>query len=214
MSIAPQNEQPDLVPADRDSFGQLFAKSLAGCPAAFGQLLEGCRNYLLVVANEALDSGVRPKGGASDLVQDTFIEAQRDFARFRGTTERELLAWLKGILAHRVANHHRRYGAEKREIAREIPLELLGTIGTSPVAVGTNVAAGERVGDDEIEQLMAAIGQLPVPFREVLRMRTWQRMSFAEIGTRIGKSAEAARKQWGRAVRRLQQELTDGSARQ
>lgn len=211
MTAAPRNTEACSRP--QDGFSNLVAKAQAGSRSAIGQLLEECRNYLLVVANEALDSGIRPKGGASDLVQDTFIEAQHDFVRFRGTTEKELLAWLKGILAHRVANHHRRYGAEKREVAREIPLELLGQVGTLPVAFGKNAPASEPIGEDEVEQLMAAIGQLPEQFREVLKMRTWQRMSFVEIGTRLGSSAEAARKQWGRAVRRLQQELANGSVR-
>jgi RNA polymerase sigma-70 factor (ECF subfamily) len=64
----------------------------AGSPEALGRALEGCRLYLLALAERELDAGLRAKGGASDLVQETFLEAQRDFARFRGDSEAELLA--------------------------------------------------------------------------------------------------------------------------
>ncbi|MGD9724415.1 MAG: sigma-70 family RNA polymerase sigma factor [Pirellulales bacterium] len=178
-----------------------------GSRVAFGRLLESCRKYLLFVANESLDSGLRPKGGASDLVQDTFFEAQRDFGRFRGTTERELLAWLKEILAHRLANHARRYGAQKRDVDRELPLDAEGAVNQpawQQALIGPVDAAIDR---DEQARLAAAISRLPEHVREVIEMRTWQRLTFPEIAARLGKTSEAARKQWGRAVRRLQDEL-------
>ena len=44
-----------------------------------GDLLEGCRQYLLLVANEELDSELTAKSGASDMVQETFLRAQHNF---------------------------------------------------------------------------------------------------------------------------------------
>ena len=46
-----------------------------GSPDALGQVLEYCRPYLLAVANEQLETDLQAKAGASDLVQDTFVEA-------------------------------------------------------------------------------------------------------------------------------------------
>src|SRR4051794_37421346 len=81
----------------------------AGAPEALGQLLEAWRGYLLVVAQRELDPDLRAKGGASDLVQETFLEAQRDFPRFHGDSEAELLAWLRRLLLNNVANFTRSY---------------------------------------------------------------------------------------------------------
>src|SRR5262245_26207367 len=58
----------------------------AGSSEALGQVLEACRGYLLLIAGQELEPALRAKGGASDLVQQTFLEAQRDFAGFHGTT--------------------------------------------------------------------------------------------------------------------------------
>ena len=52
--------------------------------------LDGCRQYLLMIANAVIGPELQAKLGASDLVQDTFVEAQRHLAGFRGTTSAEL----------------------------------------------------------------------------------------------------------------------------
>lgn len=187
---------------------ELIEQAHAGSNTASGRLLEGCRRYLLLIANDALDSGLRPKGGASDLVQDTFILAQRDFARFKGTTEQELLAWLKKILVHRVANNARSYGTDKRKVDREISLDLdagfwrpaLGEVLSGPADV-----ALDR--DEQAARLTAAVARLPKHLREVIEMRTWQQLSFPEIAARLEINSDAVRKQWARAVQRLRMEL-------
>jgi RNA polymerase sigma-70 factor (ECF subfamily) len=98
----------------------------AGSVEALGLLLEQCRHYLLDVANRELDSPLQPKAGASDLVQETFAQAQRLFDRFQGRSERELLAWLRAILLHGLAELTRQYqGTAKRRLGREVALEAL-----------------------------------------------------------------------------------------
>src|SRR5262249_2943096 len=92
-------------------------------PEALGRLLEACRPYLLLVANEKMQSGLQGKVGASDVVQETFLEALRDFQRFQGSTEEELRAWLRRILLNNLADLAIHYaGTAKRDVAREIPL--------------------------------------------------------------------------------------------
>ena len=63
-----------------------------GSSEALGRLLELCRPYLTLVADQHLSPNLRAKVNPSDLVQDTCLEAHRDFARFTGTTEDDLLA--------------------------------------------------------------------------------------------------------------------------
>ena len=68
-----------------------------------------------------VETWLRAKVDASDLVQETMLEAFRDFERFGGASEQEWLAWLKRILAHNVADFVRRYrGTAKRQARREV----------------------------------------------------------------------------------------------
>src|SRR5262245_24657724 len=101
---------------------QWLPAARAGSPEAMGQAFEACRDYLLRIANEELASDLQAKGGASDIVQETFLEAQRDFGRFAGGTHDELLAWLRQLLLHNMADFTRRYRTDKRRAGREVAL--------------------------------------------------------------------------------------------
>src|SRR5262245_48322024 len=101
----------------------LIAAARRGGWSALGRLLDDCRPYLLLIANQELPPDLWAKAGPSDLVQETFLEAQRDFAQFRGGTEAELLAWLRALLVHNLDNFTRGFrAAAKRDVAREVAI--------------------------------------------------------------------------------------------
>jgi hypothetical protein len=77
--------------ADWAKDGDLLAAARRGSREALGQSLEACRRYLLAIADRQLDQDLQAKGGASDLVQETFLEAQRDFGQFHGPSPDELI---------------------------------------------------------------------------------------------------------------------------
>src|SRR5205807_3039783 len=86
-----------------------LAAARGGSREALGQVLEACRGYLLTIAQQELDPGLRAKGGASDLVQDTFLKAQLHFGGFQGTSEAELKGWLRTMILNNVVDFQRRY---------------------------------------------------------------------------------------------------------
>ena len=86
--------------------------------------LERYRSWLGLLARLQMDARFRAKFDASDIVQQTLLEAVRDWPKFRGGTEAELAAWLRQILAHVLLHEVRRYGgAQRRAIGREVSLE-------------------------------------------------------------------------------------------
>ncbi len=186
----------------------LVGRARAGSRDALGRLLDACREYLLLIANEELDADLRGKAGPSDLVQETFLEAQRDFARFRGGTEAELLAWLRRILLNNVANFRRRYqGTERRRVEREVPLEVLDRLGRG-LARAAESPSGHAVRREEAEALDRALARLPDHYRQVIVLRHREQRPFEEIGRLMGRSPDAARMLWWRAFERLADELT------
>ncbi len=189
---------------------RLLAEAQDGSREALGRLLQACRGYLLRIARQALDPALAAKGGASDLVQETFLEAHRDFERFRGTSETELLAWLRRLLLNNLANFARHYrGTGKRHLGREVVLDP-GNSSTAPdrgLIAATPSPSGQAVTREQAEALERALGRLPEEHFRVLALRNQERLTFEEIGARTGRSADAARRLWVRAVERLQQEL-------
>ena len=72
----------------------LLEKARRGEREPLGQLLQLYRNYLTILATTQLDRRLRRRMSPSDLVQETMLAAHGDFAKFRGSSERELLAWM------------------------------------------------------------------------------------------------------------------------
>jgi RNA polymerase sigma-70 factor (ECF subfamily) len=186
----------------------LLAAARAGSREARGQVMEAFRPYLLLVAHQELSSRVQCKEGPSDLVQKTFEEADHDFGRFHGTTAEELLAWLRRLLLHNIADCSRRWDAGKRGLDREVPLDAGSSRRRVPeLCANTPSPSDQVIANEETERLAAALKQLPDNYRQILLLRHQEQLSFKEIGQRLARTPNAARMLWLRAVERLKEEL-------
>jgi len=182
----------------------------AGSSRALGQLFELCSAYLLLVANRELDRDLRAKVGPSDLVQETLLEAERDFEQFHGHSERELLAWLHRLLLNNMADAVRFFRhTAKRSIAREVPLDGAGSadaVGDALVDMNRSPSSSAAV-HEEIERVLEAIGRLPEAYRQVITLRHVESRTFAQIARRMNRSVQAVHNLWTRAIVRMQREL-------
>lgn len=167
------------------------------------RILESYRAYLGAIAAASLDPALKTKVGLSDLVQETFLAAGRDAESFRGGTEDDFKAWLRGIMLHLVSNIRQHYrGAERRRIDREIPLgPNAGDVADTATSVMTR-----HVREERDEGLARAIADLPEHHRRILEWHTRDGRTFAEIGQELGIS-EGARKQWARAISHLRRQV-------
>lgn len=198
-------------------FQALLESARAGSSESLGEALEICRQYLLLVANRELDEKLQAKGGGSDLVQETFFEAQRDFARFSGATRDEMLAWLRQILLHNVQNFRRFWlETEKRNADVEIPIQenQSSHLGAAELPSPQQTPSQWAMKKERLDAVAVALSRLSDEHRQVIIFRNQQHLSFEEISGRLGRTADAARKLWARAVEKLQEELsqTDDSS--
>jgi RNA polymerase sigma-70 factor (ECF subfamily) len=170
-------------------------------------LLEKYRGYLQLVAEQQIDPPLRAKVGGSDLVQETFAEAHRDFPQFRGVTAEEFHAWLLQILSRNLDDVRRRFGRQKRDVSREVPhadgRSLASQLPASP-GMSPSSLVRQRERDAELE---AAFEKLSDRHREVIELRHRMDLAFGEVGERLGISEEAAKKRWSRAIANLQSRL-------
>ncbi len=79
----------------------LITEARNGSDRALGQLLELYRSYLMLLARVQVGQSLQSKVDPSDLVQETYLQAQRHFGGFRGASEAELMGWLRKIMAER-----------------------------------------------------------------------------------------------------------------
>jgi RNA polymerase sigma-70 factor (ECF subfamily) len=168
---------------------------------------------LLLVANQEMAAELRAKVGASDLVQDTFAKAAAKLERFTGHTREELFAWLRRILLNHLANVTQAFRAtDKRQLGREVSLDGRSADRDTPaeLAGDDETPSAKMMAREQDEALDRALARLPEHYREILLLHSRDSLSFAEIGARLGKSAEAVRKQWSRAVEALEKLLGEG----
>jgi RNA polymerase sigma-70 factor (ECF subfamily) len=192
----------------------LIDRARRGVPEAIGQLLEAARGQLLELADQELPEDLRAKIGPSDVVQETAVEAHRDFADFTGTTAEECFAWLRMILRHNVVDAVRRYRESlKRNVALEVRLSSGPMSGVGTLVEPHRPPDGSAIRREEAGLLNDTLARLPADYRQVLELRYWSGLSFVEMAPQLGRSPEAARKLWYRAVERLQAELAAGAAK-
>src|SRR5437016_12283531 len=74
-----------------------------------GRSLERYRDYLLLLARSQLDRDLQAKLDPADVVQQTLLKAHQNWHQFRGSSEAELAAWLRSILARHVNDVVRKF---------------------------------------------------------------------------------------------------------
>jgi RNA polymerase sigma-70 factor, ECF subfamily len=181
--------------------------------AAQGEALQHYRPWLHLLARLEIHGRFQGKFDASDIVQQTLLEACRDLSKFRGGTEGELLAWLRQVLAHVLGHEFRRYaGTQQRNIAREVSLEQ--SLAQSSQRLGDMLAApgsspSQQAVRHEQEVMLAEIlARLPDDYREVLICRNLEGLSHEEVAARMGRGVGAVRMLWVRALTQVRKEAS------
>jgi RNA polymerase sigma-70 factor, ECF subfamily len=186
----------------------LLPQAKAGNVEVLGELLERHRIYLELMARVQLGRRLQSKVDATDLVQETFLDAHATFAQFRGTTDQEFTGWLRQVLAYNLASLVRRfYGTQRRgvDLEREFIRELdessqtLGGGLIAPISSPSHQASRR----EQAVLLADALSQLPADYREVIILRQLEGRSFPEVARQMRRSLDSVKKLWVRGLARL-----------
>jgi RNA polymerase sigma-70 factor (ECF subfamily) len=201
--------------SSEDQAQRLISQARQGDPQALGPLLESYRNYLTLLARAQLGRSLRTRSSPSDVVQETYLEAHRDFAQFRGRSEAELVSWMRTILLHniaRVVERHR--GAQKRDVRREDSLrrhvadmERSSSQFDLALVSAWSSPSGQVQRREQAVLLADQLARLSKPHREVIILRNLEDCSFEEVAERMGRSSGAVRMLWLRAIDQLRKQL-------
>lgn len=194
-----------------DDLAGWLAAARAGDAAARDRLFGACRSFVATAARCQLQRRLQAKVDASDVVQQSLLEAHRGFEGFAGETPAEWLAWLKRIVAHNALDAVKRYrGTAKRDAGREVPLaahaDASGGWHDQPVDPGSS-PSGRAIRWEQELLLAAALESLAEDHREVLFLRNIERLPFDEVGRRLGRTSGACRMLWMRAIAALRASL-------
>lgn len=178
-----------------------------GSAGALGELLAAYRNYLRMIAVTSLDRQVQGKADASDIVQETLLKAHQNFRSFRGHTEQEWITWIRQILVNNLADLHRRFSLKAREVERERSLEATAERSSRmlrdlvPARAHSPSQSAQR---RELGVILAdTLAEMAPEDREVVVLRNLHELDWKEISARTGRSPDAARMLWTRALQRV-----------
>lgn len=197
--------------AEIPDFRQLIREAQNGSPHAVNELIRSVQGYLLLVANQELAPGLRTKVAASDVVQQTLVQAEQNLGQFRGESRETLLHWMRTILRNEICAAHRGYQAGKRDKSREAPVDS-ESVQRPELADRHPTPQTKAVIQEEAAALQRALRRLPDDYRTVIALRNWERLSFHSIAQKMERSPDAAKKLWARAIRQLRLELGRESA--
>jgi RNA polymerase sigma-70 factor (ECF subfamily) len=178
---------------------------------------ERFRNYLRILAEIDLSPRLRSKVDASDIVQQSLLEAYECLDKRRGTTDPELIAWLRTILSRNLLNTARDYGAQKRDVRREMPLaqrveqssvRLEQFLATSDTTPSQNAIQNER-----LAQLADALAQLPDDWRTAVILKHFHDWPLAQIAEHMGRTNLAVAGLLKRGLKRLRELMAEPDAR-
>jgi RNA polymerase sigma factor (sigma-70 family) len=182
-------------PEREQRFAGLLAQARASSRDAYQQLIEPFERYFRYRARRHMRKPLQGKASASDYIQKTHLKAFGNLDQFHGSTWEEFACWLVGIMDHVAEDEKRSYYSPGHDVFREVPLEQVeDKLVTYPAP---------EVTGGRFHLLKVSFRELPYDYQNIIHWRYDERCSFREIGTRLARSADAAKHLFYRALKEL-----------
>lgn len=180
----------DLI-FSRPDWQSLLSGAARGEEAARDELLGLYRPYLRLAVGDRLPKLIQKRMDASDIVQQTLVDAVRGMADFRGRSEPEFTAWMMKLLERNLLQCVRNNTLGKRDVR----LEHNWTDGSGSAVVAWQVIADEgsspmsRVFRGEAAlHLAAALEKLPTDQRTAVELRYIEQQTLQAIADQMGRT--------------------------
>jgi RNA polymerase sigma-70 factor (ECF subfamily) len=189
----------------------LIALAKAGDREALGRLFERHREAMLAMLRRRLSGPLGRRLDASDLVQQTFLEAAASFQQFRGDGEAELDAWLRRILECNFTSAARDHlFTQKRTALKETSLDDSQSSGPAVrqcLAADHTSPSLRAIRFEQVAILLKAIEALPPDQREAVRLRHIVGWPLERIAQHMHRSNAATAGLLKRGLRGLREQL-------
>lgn len=182
--------------------------------SAAGNLrLERYRDYLHLLARLQLDGALEAKLDASDVVQATLLKAHQHLVQFRGTSDAEIVVWLRKILANQLIDDLRRLRAAARDVAleRSVQAAVDGSSARIEAWLADDCSSPSQIASrqEDLLRLAEALAQLPDDQRTAVELKHLKEQTVAQISAQMGRSETSVGGLLRRGVKRLRELMAD-----
>lgn len=190
---------PDPQPDD-EAFSRLLERARSGDPEAVEELHRRHAEAVAARVRARSSRALRRRYDVDDVAQSVFAEVLRDLERFEDRGEGAFRNWLyakvEGKVRQKLSSLLRAEGGRREVTARSDVVGRPAHDGPGPAT-----ESGRR---DEIAHLRGLLHLLTDEQREVVELRTRERLSFVAIAERLElPSPDAARMRFARAITTL-----------
>ncbi|MEM9558108.1 MAG: sigma-70 family RNA polymerase sigma factor [Acidobacteriota bacterium] len=197
--------EPRSTSEPRDEF-ELIREAKRGSNVALDRLFRRYGSRLLGLIRLRMGPSLRRRLESQDVLQSTMIKAFERLEQFEGAGETSLMGWLGAIARNEIRDQAKFHGRGARDAGCDVPLEVM--VGAAAEPLRSEVSRIHL--HDQARRLEAAIEALEEPHREMILLRRFEELSFPQIGRLLGKSPDACRMLYGRAMAALTVRLSDG----
>jgi RNA polymerase sigma-70 factor (ECF subfamily) len=195
---------------DLDDTATLLQKVDAGNAEAVDELFRRYRQRLHRMVQLRLSPVLRSRVDASDVIQESFIEAWRRLDDYLKAPAMPFFLWLRFLTRQKLfAIHTRHAGVKARDPRREVslydgPVPEASTEALAFGLLGQLPSPSEAVNRAELQlRLQEGLDALEPEEREILALRHFEQLTSAEAARELKISEAAAAKRYLRALRRL-----------
>ncbi len=183
---------------------RLLLQAREGNTGAFDKVFDRHRAELRRAVAQRLDRSLRGRFDPSDIVQEAHLEALERLPEYLVRRPMPFRAWLFRTALQRLLKLRQHALAARRDIGREQRLaDTSSSAASRPTMVGGSTPSQEAAARERTIRLNNLLRQLASPDRAILELRTFQGLSYEEVGDRLDIDPAAARKRYGRALLRL-----------
>lgn len=190
----------------------LLGLARAGDRNALSQLLAASAGKLERMVALRMDSRHGRHFESADIVQDALAEAAKRFHEWCAQTSYPFHVWLRLLTGQALARAERDLHREKRDVARESPIEAaaakISAANAAEWIVSTHTSPTQAARRNELRELVtAALEQLEPLDREILALRHFEQLSNEDAAAELGIAPAAASKRFARALQRIRPAL-------
>src|SRR5437763_4062422 len=194
---------------------RLIGQARGGDAAALNELFARHRDRLRRMVEMRLDRRLQGRVDASDVIQESFLDAARKLDGYLHEPRVPLFLWLRLVVGERLLKLHRQHlGAQMRDAGREVSLyrEALPAASSAALAaqlLGKHTSPTQAaVRAERMLRLQEALNALEPIDREILSLRHFEELTRSEAAQALGIEEAAAAKRYVRALKRLKDILS------
>jgi RNA polymerase sigma-70 factor, ECF subfamily len=183
---------------------ELLERARGGSDDALEAFYGRAARKLLPLIRLRLGRSLRSELESRDILQSVLLKSVTRLDQLQEPGA--VMSWLARMAENEIRDRADYAGRERRDAARRVPLD--GNADAVPAPV--RQALSQIILTERVEELERALEALSDVQRELIVLRKFEELTFAEIGARLGKSEDACRVAFARAMAALTIRLRNG----